>query len=184
MEYAVFLNFVCWKDFSRCYGVLVFQRHMIFIISLLSLFPVSSSLPLDTSSLLSSPLLSSLSLSLLSSFSRSCVVVVIFVLCCRRFYMCAWCCRMCEETQNIKMERKMLREHEKTKRVFIKSLDDEQHTGLVERIIAEGRQEDQSTNDRTAMMRPRGRSISHKCDVQERDLQNSYDVPVKRIFPL
>ena len=70
----------------------------------------------------------------------------------------------------------MLREHEKTRRVFIRSLGDEEHTGLVERVVAECWQEDQSANGRTAMMRPRGRSISRKCDVQERDLQNSYDV--------
>ena len=44
---------------------------------------------------------------------------------------------MCEETQNIKMERKMLREHEKTRRVFIRSHGDEEHTGLVERVVAE-----------------------------------------------
>ena len=72
---------------------------------------------------------------------------------------------MCEETQNIKMERKVLREHEKAKRVFIRSLGDEEHTCLVERVVAECRQEDQSTNGRTAMMRARGRSIARKCDV-------------------
>ena len=33
---------------------------------------------------------------------------------------------------NIKMERHMLREHEKTRRVFIKSLGDEEHMGLLD----------------------------------------------------
>ena len=94
---------------------------MIFITSLLSF----SSLFFTSSWLLSSLLLPSPLLSLVVS-----LVVVFTVLCCRRilclvlssFYICAWCCKMCEETQNIKMERKMLREHEKTRRVFIKSL--------------------------------------------------------------
>ena len=79
------------STFPDATAFFLFQRHMIFITSLLSSL-LSSSLPLDSSPLFSSPLLSSLSLSLLSSFSRSCVVVVISVLCCRRFvYMCAWC---------------------------------------------------------------------------------------------
>ena len=43
---------------------------------------------------------------------------------------------------NIKMERNMLREHEKTRRVFIRSLGDEEHRDLVERVVAECRQED------------------------------------------
>ena len=72
---------------------------------------------------------------------------------------------MCEGTQNIKMERKMLREHEKTRRVFIRSHGDEEHTRLVEREVAECRQEDQSTNGRTATMRARSRSIARKCNV-------------------
>ena len=43
---------------------------------------------------------------------------------------------------NIKMERNMLRDHEKTRRVFIRSLGDEEHMDLVQRVVAEGRQED------------------------------------------
>ena len=44
--------------------------------------------------------------------------------------------------RNIKMERKMSREHEQTRRVFIRSLGDEEHMDLVERVVAECRQED------------------------------------------
>ena len=40
------------------------------------------------------------------------------------------------------MERNMLREHEKTRRVFIRSVGDEEHMELVERVVAERRQED------------------------------------------
>ena len=36
----------------------------------------------------------------------------------------------------------MLREHENTRRVFIRSLGDEEHMDLVERVVAECRQED------------------------------------------
>ena len=43
---------------------------------------------------------------------------------------------------NIKMERNMLQEHEKTRRVFIRSLSDEEHMDLVERVVAECRQDD------------------------------------------
>ena len=49
---------------------------------------------------------------------------------------------MCKETQNIKMERNMLRQHEKTRRVFIRSLGDEEHMDLVVRVVAECRQEE------------------------------------------
>ena len=40
---------------------------------------------------------------------------------------------------NIKMERNMLRKYEKTRRVFIRSLGDEEHMDLVERVVAEWR---------------------------------------------
>ena len=35
------------------------------------------------------------------------------------------------------MEQNMLREHENTRRVFIRSLGDEEHMDLVERVVAE-----------------------------------------------
>ena len=40
------------------------------------------------------------------------------------------------------MERNMLREYEKTQRLFIRSHGDEEHMDLVERVVAECRQED------------------------------------------
>ena len=43
--------------------------------------------------------------------------------------------------KNSKMERNMLREHDKTRRVFIRSLGDEEHMDVVERVVAECRQE-------------------------------------------
>ena len=43
---------------------------------------------------------------------------------------------------NIKMERNMSRQHEQSRRVFIRSLGDEEHMGLIERPVDECRRED------------------------------------------
>ena len=129
-----------------------------------------------------SPPLSSLHFLLTPLLSVS-LVVVFTILCCRRilclvlssFYMCAWCCEMCEETQNIKMERNMLRAWKDQACVHQVTWWWRKHGSR----WTSGRwvwQEDQSTNGRTAMMRARGRSIARKCDVWEHDLQNSYYV--------
>ena len=40
------------------------------------------------------------------------------------------------------MERNMVREYGKTRRLFIKSPVDEEHMDLVERVVTESRQED------------------------------------------
>ena len=73
---------------------------------------------------------------------------------------------------NIKMERNVLRDNEETRRVFIRSLGDQEHMELIERVVAECRRIP-STNGRTTMMRASGRSILRECDVWEHDFQNS-----------
>ena len=49
---------------------------------------------------------------------------------------------MCEETQTSRWNETCHEGIEQTRRVFIKSLGDEEHTELVERVVAECRQED------------------------------------------
>ena len=57
-----------------------------------------------------------------------------------------------QRNTNIEMERNMSRDHEQTRRLFIRM---------------------QSTKGRAAMMRASGRSILRICDVWEHDFQNS-----------
>ena len=176
MEYVVFLNFLCWKHFSRCYGVLVSKTHDVHHFP-----PFSLSCLFFTSSWhLSSPLSRCLSCRrfhglVLSSYSLSCVVVVFTYA--RGVAGCA------RRHKNIKMERKMLREHEKTRRVFIKSIGDEEHTCLVKRVVPECRQEDQSKWSYSSDETERSLNTSQKWRLGAR-FTEFVRRSVKRIFPL
>ena len=79
--------------------------------------------------------------------------------------ICAWCCRKCDETQTSRWNESCHESIEQTRRVFIRSLGDEEHMDLVKRVVAERRRRIPSTNGRTAMMRASGRSIPRTCCV-------------------
>ena len=66
---------------------------------------------------------------------------------------------MCEETQTSRGNETCHESIEQTRRVFIRSLGDEEHMDLVNRVVPECRQEDTEYDWSYAMMTASGRSI-------------------------
>ena len=62
---------------------------------------------------------------------------------------------------------------ERARRVFIRSLGDEEHMELINRVVVECQQQEATYEWSYAMMRASGRSIPRGCYVLEHDFQNS-----------
>ena len=83
--------------------------------------------------------------------------------------ICAWCSRMCGEIQTSRWNETCHEGIDQTGRVFIRSLGDEEHMELINRVVVECQQKEAKYEWSYAMMRASGRSILRKCCVWEHD---------------